>query len=98
MYKRYAPWLHRIIAPLVLALGAPVILAQAPPTPSPAPAPATTPAPAPAAEAAAPGAAPVAPVMDEASSYSIGLVLGTQLRSGGFDETRLLGALLTGCR
>src|SRR5258706_3764182 len=96
MYKRYAPWLHRIIAPLVRAWGPRVIRPKPPPPPPRAPPPATPRAPAPAAEAAAPGAAPVAPVMDEASSYSIGLVLGTQLRSSGLDETLLLDAVMHG--
>jgi len=34
--------------------------------------------------------------MDEASSYSIGLVLGSQLRSSGLDESLLLDAVMHG--
>ena len=97
MHKRYALWFHRMIAPAALVLVAPVILAQAPPAPAPASAPASTAAPAASEGAAAPLApAPVAPAVDEASSYSIGLVLGSQLRSSGLEESLLLEAVMRG--
>jgi FKBP-type peptidyl-prolyl cis-trans isomerase FklB len=77
-----ALWIHRTIALAVLALAASVTQAQAPPAPAPAAAPS-----APAAGATA---------ADEASSYSIGLVFGSQLHSSGLDNTLLFDAVMRG--
>lgn len=100
MHTSNAPWFHRSIALAALSLVASVTLAQAPPAPAAAPGAAAAGAPAataPAAGAAAAGAAtPGAPAPDEASSYSIGLVFGSQLHSSGLDNTLSFDAVMRG--
>jgi FKBP-type peptidyl-prolyl cis-trans isomerase len=103
MHQRNAPWLCSTIALAALALTAPAVLAQTPPAPA-APAASTVPAtPAAPATPAVPPSAPAATaplpsavVPDEASSYSIGIVFGSQLRSSGLDDTLMFDAVMRG--
>ena len=77
------------LAPTVLSLAASVSFAQ---VPADAPA-AVTPAPI-ASVVTAPAAS--VPVADEASSYSIGLIFGGQLRTSGLDRTLAIDAVMRG--
>ena len=86
MHQQNAPWLHRWLALIVLSPASAMVFAQAPAA-----------VPAPAAAAAAPTApAGSSPASDEASSYSIGLVFGSQLRNSGLDRTLLIDAVMRG--
>jgi FKBP-type peptidyl-prolyl cis-trans isomerase len=72
MYKCNLSSIRRASALAALALTSSVVQAQAPPAPAPE-------------SPTAPAAS--APAPDEASSYSIGLVFGSQLHSAGLDNT-----------
>lgn len=82
-------WLRRALALAALAMLAPLASAQAPPAGG---APATA-----AASAAAAVPAP-ASLPDEASSYSVGLVFGNQLRSAGLEQGLSIDAVMRGLK
>ena len=90
-----APWLRRALALATLALLVPVSQAQTPPSGT-APAP-SAPAGSAAAAGAAPSAAPAA-VSNEDSSYSVGLVFGSQLRGAGVESTLSIDAVVRGLK
>ena len=82
-------WPRHALALAAFALLAPLASAQAPPAGG---APATA-----AASVAAPVPAP-ASVPDEASSYSVGLVFGNQLRSAGLEQGLSIDAVMRGLK